>query len=114
MPEFILLHILFGGYHLFFVTTAPGTVSNFNTELTSFTSFLVTWSPPQEPNGIITVYELSYLLNDDEVISENITDHLNFTINSEENTRIEARMRAYTSVGPGSNVTSVFTLPPCK
>ena len=55
------------------------------------------------------MYELTYLENGTISMSENLTNRLNYTV---ESTRIEVRVRAYTSVGPGPIVTATITLSP--
>ena len=96
--------------------TGPESIAILEINLISFTSVLVTWSPPQEPNGVITMYELTYRLFERCPVSENITNRFNYTIFAEANSRITGiRMRAYTSVGPGPFIeSSSITLSPRK
>ena len=81
-------------------------------QLVSLTSIVISWSPPDAPNGIITMYELTYKLNESSPITANFTDHLNFTLDTEANTRItEIMVRAYTVIGPGPyHMTADITL----
>ena len=91
-----------GGYNSAFLDIAPGVVSALVTQLTSFTSVVITWSPPQEPNGIITMYELIYRINESSPVTQNIADRFNITIESTTETKIsEIMVRAYTLIGPG-------------
>ena len=72
------------------------------TGLPKFTSIVLTWSAPQEPNGVIISYEVTYRVNDDNLVTTNTTD-LRFTIPSlTPGTNItEILVSAYTSVGRG-------------
>ena len=99
-----------------FCYIGPGEVSDFMTELVSFTSVVISWSPPDAPNGDITVYELTYRLNEGSPITINFTDCLSFPLESEANTRITKIMvRAYTVIGPGPyRMTANITLSSCE
>ena len=46
------------------VYSAPGAVSSLMA-LPKFTSIVLTWMPPQEPNGIISAYEVTYRVGDE-------------------------------------------------
>ena len=64
----------------------------------------ISWSPPSEPNGIITMYQVSY----------NISGVLNYTNTSATqhtlrdvppSTVVTFSIRAYTIIGPGEAIT---------
>ena len=60
----------------------PGVVEIFNVTSISSNTSLVTWSPPMEPNGIITGYEVIYSvygLDDESVVGPLAND--TFTLN---------------------------------
>ena len=64
-----------------FLHIAPaGAVSNF-TAIPGLFSVMLTWSPPQEPNGVIISYEVTYTVNDGNPVRTFTTD-LTFTISS--------------------------------
>ena len=61
---------------------APGPVSNL-TGTPKFTSIVLTWSPPQEPNGVIVSYEVTYTVNGNNTVRVNTSDlSTTFTIPS--------------------------------
>ena len=66
------------------------------------TSIVLTWSTPQEPNGVIISYEVTYRVSDGNLITNSTTD-LRFTIPSlTPGTNVtEISVSAYTSVGRG-------------
>ena len=70
-----------------------------------FTSIVLTWSVPQEPNGVIISYEVAYRISDGNLVTTNTTD-LRFTIPSlTPGTNVtEISVSAYTSVGRGDPV----------
>ena len=67
-----------------------------------FTSIVLMWSAPQEPNGVIISYEVTYRVSDGNLITTNTTN-LRFTIPSlTPGTNVtEIYVSAYTSVGKG-------------
>ena len=69
------------------------------------TSIVLTWSSPQEPNGVIISYEVTYRVSDRNLVTTNTTD-LRFTIPSlTPGTNVtEISVSAYTSVGRGDPV----------
>ncbi len=79
----------------------PGVVSNFTTEL-MFTSVLLTWSPPQEPNGVIIAYEVTYSVNSSELSIINTTNTTHILRLALSTNVSNISVRAYTSVGPGN------------
>ena len=74
------------------------------TGLPKFMTIVLTWSAPQEPNGVIISYEVTYRVSDDNLVTTNTTD-LRFTIPSlTPGTNVtEISVSAYTSVGRGDN-----------
>ena len=81
----------------------PGPVSNL-AGTPKFTSILLTWSPPQEPNGIIISYEVTYTVNGNNTVRVNTSDSsTTFTIPSlTPQTRVSAiTVTAYTRIGQG-------------
>ena len=79
----------------------PGVVSDL-TGQPKFTSIVLTWSAPQEPNGVIISYEVTYRVSDGNLVTTNTTD-LRFTIPSlTPGTNVtEISVSAYTRVGRG-------------
>ena len=75
------------------------------------TSIVLTWRPPQEPNGVIIAYEVTYVINCERSNVVNITDGSTaLTLELAPNTRVSyISVRAYTSVGPG-NITTLQSL----
>ena len=71
-----------------------------------FTSIVLTWSAPQQPNGVIISYEVTYRVSDGNLVTTNTTD-LRFTIPSlTPGTNVtEISVSAYTSVGSGNSTT---------
>ena len=92
--------------------TVPGVVSDL-TGQPKFTSIVLTWSAPQEPNGVIISYEVTYRVSDGNLVTTNTTD-LRFTISSlTPGTNVtEISVSAYTSVGRGDpvQITHLVTL----
>ncbi len=86
-----------------FIFIVPGAVSNLAAE-SRFTSIVLTWSPPHEPNGVIIAYEVTYRVNDTNSATINTTDiSTTHTLELCLNTRVSGiSVRAYTSVGPGN------------
>ncbi len=67
-----------------------------------FTSVLLTWSPPPEPNGVIIAYEVAYHINGISPMAANTTGTrlvvelvLNLGI-------FDVTVSAYNSIGPGN------------
>ena len=99
-------------YH--FKSSVPGPVSGLSAT-PGVVQLTISWSPPSEPNGIITMYQVSY----------NISGVLNYTNTSATqhtlrdlppNTVVTFSVRAYTIIGPGeavSNSTSTTDIREC-
>ena len=68
-----------------------------------FTSIVITWGPPQEPNGVIIAYEVTYRVNSSDPIAVNTTDiSTTLTLTLALGTNVsDISVRAYTSIGPG-------------
>ena len=80
-----------------------------------FTSIVLTWSPPQEPNGVIVSYEVTYTVNGNNTVRVNTSDFsTTFTIQSlTPQTRISAiTVTAYTRIDQGepANLSDQTTL----
>ena len=72
-----------------------------------FTSVVLTWSSPQEPNGVIISYEVTYTVNGNNTFRINTSDlSTTFTIPSLiPQTRVSAIIvTAYTRIGRGEPV----------
>ncbi len=87
---------------------------------TMFTSIVLTWNTPGEPNGIITRYEVTYTIGNGSLQTLNTTGlNTTFTISPlETGTRVsDVSVFAYTSVGRGMpyNLQDLRTLSkPCE
>ena len=82
---------------------APGAVSNL-AGTPKFTSIVLTWSPPQEPNGVIISYEVTYIVNGNNTVRVNTSDSsATFTIPSlTPQKRVSGiKITAYTRIGQG-------------
>ena len=78
----------------------------------TLSSVVFSWSPPQEPNGIIIAYEVTFRINSSDPIMQNSTS-TPFTLNLARNTRVsDISVHAYTSIGPGDVVTTNDVLTP--
>ena len=84
-----------------------------------FTSIVLTWSAPQEPNGVIISYEGTYRVSDGNLVTTNTTDlNTTFTISSlTPGTNVtDISVSAYTSAGRGDPavISLLNTSPLCK
>ena len=85
----------------------PGPVSDL-TALPKFTSIDLTWSSPQEPNGVIISYEVTYRVTGSNLVTTNTTDlSTTFSISSltPRTTVSNISVSAYTSIGRGEATT---------
>ena len=103
---------------MWFVSAVPGVVSDL-TGQPKFTSIVLTWSPPQEPNGVIISYEVTYRANGGNLTTTNTELSTTFTIPSlTPGTNVtEISVSAYTSVGRGESVLIPHLMlvePPCE
>ena len=77
----------------------------------TLTSIVLTWSAPQEPNGVIISYEVTYRVSDGNLVTTNTGDlSTTFTIPSlTPGTNVtEISVSAYTLVGRGELVRIPF------
>ena len=93
------------------IITPPCTVPSPVSDLTAhpkFTSIDLTWSAPQEPNGVIISYEVTYRVTGSNINTTNTTDlGATFSISSltPQTTVSNISVSAYTSIGPGEAAT---------
>ena len=88
---------------MYSLCVAPGPVSNL-IGTPKFTSIVLTWSPPQEPNGVIISYEVTYSVIGNSAFRVNTSNFsTTFTIPSlTPRTRVSAiTVTAYTRIGQG-------------
>ena len=100
------------------VFAVPGVVSDL-TGQPKFTSIVLTWNAPQEPNGVIISYEVTYRVSDGKIATTNTTDlSTTFTIPSlTPGTNVtDISVSAYTSVGRGdcAVISLLNTSPLCE
>ena len=71
-----------------------------------FTSIVLTWCAPQDPNGVIIAYEVTYTVNGTNTTTINTTDiSTQLIIDLAPSTELsDISVRAYTSIGPGNVV----------
>ena len=96
--------------------TVPGPVSDL-TAHPEVTSIVLTWSVPQEPNGIIIAYEVTYSINGSDITVVNSTNGVStLTIPSlPPNTNISSiSVSAYTSIGRGESVSHDDVITPAE
>ena len=87
------------------VRTAPGVV-DLLTLTPKFTSVKVTWSTPARPNGIITMYQVTYTINASTTVNTTDNTTFEYTISSlEPGTGVKITVRAFTSIGVGEPIT---------
>ena len=80
--------------------TVPGPVSGLSAT-PGVVQLTISWSPPSEPNGRITMYQISYSTGVE--FNTSATQHTLRDLPP--NTDIVFSVRAYTIIGPGENVT---------
>ena len=82
----------------------PGPVANLSA-LPRVRSVDLTWSEPEEPNGVIISYEVTYRVNGSNLVTTNTTE-LSFSISplSPLTTVFNISVSAYTSIGRGEAV----------
>ena len=80
--------------------TVPGPVSDLSAT-PGVVQLTISWSPPSEPNGRITMYQISY--NTGVEFNTSATQHTLRDLPP--NTVVLFSVRAYTIIGPGENVT---------
>ena len=86
--------------------TVPGPVSNL-TALPTLTSIDLTWSAPQDPNGVIISYEVTYRVTGSNLTTTTTDLSTTFSISSltPQTTVSNISVSAYTSIGPGEAAT---------
>ena len=104
---------------LLFIPPVPGPVINLMARDFNATSILVTFSPPSSPNGIITRYEISYMVTSAETSEPvAITEDLKRTTFEVTITELEpfteysVSVVAETRIGPGTPVDQIVTTDP--
>ena len=114
--QFFFLSV--GPIHVIYYSVAPGVVSNLRS--TPYSRAVVfTWSPPQDPNGVILSYEVTYRV-DNSTITTNTTNLSNmFVITSVTplTSISDVVVSAYTRIGRGEGtpLEDMCTLgEPCK
>ena len=102
-------------YHLFPFPIVPGPVADLSARA-RIRSVDLTWSVPQEPNGVIISYEVTYRVTGSNLVTTNTTE-LSFSISplSPLTTVSDISVSAYTSIGRGEavvidNVTTISKL----
>ena len=90
--------------HNYYMCTVPGVVSDL-TGQPKFTSIVLTWSAPQERNGVIISYEVTYRVSDGNLTTTNTTNETCTIPSLTPGTNVtEISVSAYTSVGRGDPV----------
>ena len=91
-------------HNYYIMCTVPGVVSDL-TGQPKFTSIVLTWSTPQEPNGVIIRYEVTYRVSDGNLTTTNTTNETCTIPSLTPGTNVtEISVSAYTSVGRGDPV----------
>ena len=93
---------------------APGPVSGFSA-VPMFTSIYLSWGRPENPNGEIISYEVTYRIGSGDIATENTTDlATNFTIQllSPSTTVSNLSVTAYTRAGRGETRTREVVITP--
>ena len=82
----------------------PGPVANLSARA-RVKSVDLTWSVPEEPNGVIISYEVTYRVTGSNLVTTNTTE-LSFSISSLSplTTVFNISVSAYTSIGAGEDV----------
>ena len=78
----------------------PGAVSNLMGE-PKFTSIVLTWSAPQEPNGVIISYEVIYRVSDVTTNTTALSTTFTISLLTPGSRVSNISVSAYTSVGRG-------------
>ena len=90
--------------HTHCVHAVPGPVSDLSASPRTI-QLTISWSPPSEPNGRITMYQISYSTGEE--FNTSATQHTLRDLPP--NTVVVFSVRAYTIIGPGENVTDQTT-----
>lgn len=104
----------------------PGLPQNVNAEEVNSTAFIVSWSKPPEPNGVIIQYQLIYTSSEETVnitypvmqLSIDEAGYYSVTVSglSLVEGKFEIKLRAATSIGPGnfSSTVAIETVDKCE
>lgn len=65
------------------------------------TSFTIRWSPPQQSNGIILFYTVTYCCKENRTVSLNTTNTIITLSNLQQSTQYTVQIMAWTSIGSG-------------
>ena len=97
------------------INAVPGAVSNFIAKLELF-SVVFDWDPPQEPNGIVVAYELTYTVVSNDTMAQNLsTTFTELVVEFPPGTHVsDISIRAFNSVGAGPVSTDGARVVPCK
>ena len=88
--------------------TVPGPVSGLSAT-PGVTQLTISWTAPSEPNGVITMYQVTY--NSTGVLNYTNTSATQLTLRDlPPNTAVEYSVRAYTIIGPGDAVSNITQL----
>ena len=84
--------------------TVPGPVSDLSAT-PGVVQLNISWSPPSEPNGRITMYQISYSTGVESRVEFNTSATQHTLRDLPPNTVVVFSVRAYTIIGPGENET---------
>ena len=87
--NFDYIHCIFNNEECILNFVAPGPVSDLNAIPISPESLQLSWRPPQNPNGVITAYEITYQL-----ISKGMCDNTPDRVNT-----VTSQQPGYTITG---------------
>ena len=94
---------------IYLVSSVPGPVVQFVTDSVSFTLAKLTWTQPEEINGVLTSYVLTVYSNDEEIQRHNSIDRNSqkYTVtNLRPATEYRFSIRATTIAGEGPTINS--------
>ena len=85
--------------------TVPGPVSGLSAT-PGVTQLTISWTAPSEPNGVITMYQVTH--NSTGVLNYTNTSATQLTLRDlPPSTAVEYSVRAYTIIGPGDSVSNI-------
>lgn len=76
----------------------PFNISHINVTMTSFT---LRWSPPQQSNGVILFYTVTYCCKEERTVSLNTTNTIITLSNLQPNSQYTVQIMAWTNNGSG-------------
>ena len=85
--------------------TVPGPVSDLSAT-PGVVQLTISWIVPSEPNGVITMYQISYRSTGVLTYTNTLATQLTLR-DLPPNTAVEYSVRAYTMIGPGEAVSSI-------